>query len=75
MRKEDNSVNEEISVEGVHCPDCAVKIERNISKIDGVERASVDAGRGKIQVSYDPADVENQVYVRNHLWLDGRSVQ
>ena len=51
-------VDEEIKVERVHCPDCAVKIEKNVSKIDGVEGASVDAGRGKLNVSYDPSKVD-----------------
>ncbi len=58
MKEKDNSVNEEISVERIHCPDCAVKIEKNVSKINGVEDATVDAGRGKLQVSYNPFDVD-----------------
>ena len=65
MKRKDRPVSEEISVERVHCPDCAVKIEKNISKIEGVEGASVDAGRGKIQVSYDPADVERSTLERS----------
>jgi len=58
LKKKHKTVDEEIKVERVHCPDCAVKIERNISKIDGVDNASVDAGRGKLEVSYDPSHVD-----------------
>lgn len=58
MKEKDSSINEEITVERIHCPDCAVKIEKNVSKINGVEDATVDAGRGKLQVSYNPSDVD-----------------
>ncbi len=57
MSREVNSKNEELTVERVHCPDCAVKIEKNVAKIEGVGKADVDPGRGTLQVSYDPAKV------------------
>ncbi|MBS3792090.1 MAG: cation-translocating P-type ATPase [Candidatus Bipolaricaulota bacterium] len=57
MKESQRTVEQEIKVERVHCPDCAVKIEKNVSKIDGVEGAEVDTGRGKLQVSYDPSSV------------------
>lgn len=58
MVQQHNSKSEEIKVERIHCPDCAIKIEKNVSKIDGVARAAVDSARGKLQVSYDPTKVD-----------------
>ena len=40
---------------GMTCANCAVTVERNIKKIEGVETAVVNFGTEKATVSYDPA--------------------
>ncbi|MBR0130034.1 MAG: cation transporter [Firmicutes bacterium] len=37
-------------VEGIDCPNCAAKLERNIQKIKGVEDAAVVYATGKLTV-------------------------
>ena len=37
-------------VEGIDCPNCAAKLERNIKKIKGVEDAAVVYATGKLTV-------------------------
>ncbi|MFQ5640848.1 MAG: heavy metal translocating P-type ATPase [bacterium] len=49
----------EMQVEGFHCADCAVTIEKTVSKLGGVKIVQANFTSGKVKVSYDPAQVAN----------------
>jgi copper chaperone CopZ len=43
----------ELRVEGMTCDACARAIEKKLSNVAGVERATVDLGGGKARVEFD----------------------
>jgi len=43
--------NYQIGVDGLSCPFCAYGIEKQLSKIEGVEAVKVDIGKGFVQVT------------------------
>lgn len=45
-------------VEDVDCPNCAAKLEKAISGIDGVKRASISFIAGKMIIETDENDME-----------------
>jgi copper ion binding protein len=45
--------NIELKVEGMTCDGCVRSVERKLSKVDGVESASVNLAAGKATVAYD----------------------
>ncbi len=47
----------QLDVEGMTCASCVRRVERSLSKVDGVERASVNLATERASVSYDPAVV------------------
>ena len=42
-----------LPIKGMHCASCAINIERNLSKLDGVKKANVNYGSEKAFVEYD----------------------
>src|SRR5699024_5730137 len=52
-----------MSITGMTCAACATRIEKNLSKIEGVQKANVNLATEKATVSYDPAitSVENMI--------------
>lgn len=48
----------EVIIEGMHCPECAVTIERALSGIKGVRRANVGLSTQKAIIEYDPRKVD-----------------
>lgn len=52
-----SSSNEQISlaITGMTCAACATRIEKNLSKIEGVQKTNVNLATEKATVSYDPA--------------------
>ena len=39
----------------LNCPSCVAKIEKALGRVEGVERATVHFGSGRIEVEHDPA--------------------
>ena len=48
---------EELALEGFHCADCAVTIEKTIAKVNGVEQVKANFTSGKVKVGYDSSRV------------------
>lgn len=46
-----------LPIEGMTCAACAQKIERSLSKLQGVEQASVNFATEKLSLNYDPTQV------------------
>lgn len=53
-----------ISVEGMHCAGCAVKVSRNLQSVAGVSEAQVDASKALAIVSAKP----NAIPSPRSLW-------
>lgn len=47
------SVTAQLAVEGMHCGGCALKIERGLGALSGVERVSVNGATKRMQVRWD----------------------
>jgi copper chaperone CopZ len=45
------------------CPSCVAKIEKALKALDGVEQATVHFNTGRIEVEYDPEEVETDALV------------
>src|SRR5438067_7936973 len=52
-----------LELEGMTCASCAVRIERKLNKLDGVE-ATVNFATERAAVSYDPASVDVERLIR-----------
>lgn len=46
-----------MSLEGLHCSDCAATIEKTVAKMSGVAEVSTSLSSGKLKVSYNPIKV------------------
>jgi len=51
---------ENISISGMHCASCAVSIERNLQKQDGMKSANVNYAMGKAYIEYDENKVKEE---------------
>jgi Cd2+/Zn2+-exporting ATPase len=49
--------HERYNVEGLDCPDCAIKLEQSLSKIHGVTWVSLNFATSKVWFEYEPAEV------------------
>jgi len=59
MADEEKAIKrEEVDIERIHCPDCAIKIEKRAKRLEGVEGAEIDPGRGRMSLSYRPERVD-----------------
>jgi copper chaperone CopZ len=47
-----------LRLEGLSCPTCASKVQDALTKKAGVQEANVNFPSGRVQVKYDPAQVE-----------------
>ena len=47
-----------LDVEGMTCASCVRRVERSLSRVDGVSQASVNLATEQATVSYDPASVD-----------------
>lgn len=45
------------------CPSCVAKIEKALKALDGVEQATVHFNTGRIEVEYDPEEVQTDALV------------
>lgn len=48
----------EIKISGMGCASCAIKIEKSLENMEGVEGAQVNLATEKASVEYDPQNVE-----------------
>ncbi|MGI6186153.1 MAG: cadmium-translocating P-type ATPase [Brevibacillus sp.] len=46
--------SETLSLIGLHCADCAARLEKSLARLPGMARAEVNAAVAKASVSYDP---------------------
>ncbi len=49
-----------LSIDGMHCTACALRIEKALSKTEGVISAKVNFATEEAYVQYDPAAVSNE---------------
>ena len=47
-------VNTKLSIDGMHCSSCAVVIQKELKKINGVDNASVNYANEKATITHDP---------------------
>ena len=48
----------DLPVAGMECAACAVRIEKKLAKLDGVQEANVNYATGEASVRYDPATTD-----------------
>lgn len=48
----------EINISGMGCASCALKIEKSLKNLEGVENAEVNLKTGKATVKYNPKKVK-----------------
>ncbi len=48
----------DLSIGGMTCASCVARVERKISRLDGVGQASVNLATERATVSFDPATVK-----------------
>jgi len=53
----------ELRLEGLDCADCAVKLEKGVTRLDGVLHCAVDFAAAKMQVEYDVEKVDQTAIV------------
>jgi Cu+-exporting ATPase len=46
-----------LKIAGMHCGSCALNIEKNLARLEGVEKVQVSYGSEKAQVKYDPEKI------------------
>ncbi|GHO62802.1 copper-translocating P-type ATPase [Ktedonobacter sp. SOSP1-52] len=59
----DNTAGEHhtlFAVEGMTCASCAMRIEKGLSKLEGVKEANVNLATEQAQISYDPTGVSEE---------------
>jgi copper chaperone len=44
-----------LRAEGFSCPSCVSKIEKQVGRLDGVEKVSVHFASGRVEVDHEPA--------------------
>lgn len=54
----------ELPITGISCAGCAAKIESGVTRLQGIERATVNAAAETLTVAYDPAKVSAKEFVR-----------
>lgn len=62
---EEQLKSEELQLEGLHCADCAVTIEKTVAKLAGVQTVKVSFTSGKLKVDYDPEKVGHEALVQS----------
>jgi len=54
------NVTKTLQVQGMSCTACAISIEKNLSKLEGVEKANVNFATEKLTVTYDEGAVDHE---------------
>lgn len=52
-----------LPVEGMTCAACAVRIERQLSKVPGVQEAGVNYATGEATLTYDPSNANVETFI------------
>ncbi|TDF88140.1 heavy metal translocating P-type ATPase [Paenibacillus piri] len=53
-----DTVNRTVTIEGMHCGDCALKLEKSISRLDGVAQVQVNFATAKMSLGYDQSKLD-----------------
>ncbi|MGG3449979.1 heavy metal translocating P-type ATPase [Domibacillus aminovorans] len=56
----DQAKETSLQISGMTCVACAVRIEKGLNKLDGVEKATVNLALEKSQVKYDPVKIKEE---------------
>ncbi|WP_050182604.1 heavy metal translocating P-type ATPase [Domibacillus robiginosus] len=56
----ENAKETSLQISGMTCAACAVRIEKGLNKLEGVENASVNLALEKSQIKYDPAKTNEE---------------
>ncbi|PTX58921.1 Cu+-exporting ATPase [Melghirimyces profundicolus] len=54
----------EVKVEGMHCASCAQRIEKGLSRMEGIEEVSLNPATEKASLTYDPDQVSSTDIVK-----------
>ncbi len=63
---EDSGITETLvlPIKGMHCTACSANIEKNLNKLEGVEKAEVSFPAEKLTLTYSPAVLDREVIVK-----------
>ena len=50
-------MKQRIQVSGMKCPNCEARVERQLSRLEGVSAVKASHEKGCVEVDYDPATV------------------
>ncbi|MGI6658167.1 MAG: heavy-metal-associated domain-containing protein [Dethiobacteraceae bacterium] len=50
-----------LSISGMTCNHCKMRVEKALKTLDGVESVAVDVQAGRAEVQYDPAKISGEV--------------
>ncbi|MFD1039385.1 heavy-metal-associated domain-containing protein [Virgibacillus byunsanensis] len=66
-----------LDVKGMHCPDCPTKIEREISKMDGVTQIKVnlETENGCVTLNSNLTDISDIINKINKMGFEAKNVQ
>ena len=53
-----------LHIKGMTCAACSANIERNISKEEGIVKASANLATGKLTVEYDPEQTNVEQFIK-----------
>ncbi|MDO9573898.1 MAG: heavy metal translocating P-type ATPase, partial [Candidatus Contubernalis sp.] len=53
-----------LPIKGMHCTACSANIEKNLNKLEGVEKAEVSFPAEKLTLTYSPAVLDKEVIVK-----------
>ncbi|MFD0682005.1 MULTISPECIES: heavy metal translocating P-type ATPase [unclassified Paenibacillus] len=69
-----STVNQTVTLEGMHCGDCALKLEKSISRIEGVAQVQVNFATAKMSLGYNQSQLDFDT-IKKHIRKLGYSVQ
>ncbi len=53
-RRDERTTEETVAISGLDCPDCALKVQKALQKLPGVENAEVNFTASNLRIKYDP---------------------
>lgn len=62
LKKKEKKREKEIwlSIEGMHCPSCAISIDGALEEMEGVVKAETNYAKGVVRVVFDPKRVRTE---------------
>ena len=57
-RQEKDNKKLELKIDGISCQSCIAKIERKLSRTDGVEKALVNISNNMADIEYDEKEIK-----------------